>query len=68
MNPPKSMFYGSIDWTSDWPCQGNTFIGPLTVSHIHIGCIQSVLAPRYAVNGHMGTTICHHTCAGGSEF
>ncbi len=34
---------------------------PLTASHIHIGCIQSVLAPWDAVNGHMGAPLeCVH--------
>jgi hypothetical protein len=30
---------------------------PLTASHIHSGCIQSVLAPWDAVDGHMGASI-----------
>jgi hypothetical protein len=28
-----------------------------TPSHFHIGCVQSVLAPWYAVDGHMGTLV-----------
>jgi hypothetical protein len=40
----------------------------LTASHIHIG-IQSVLAPRDAVDGHMGAPLCRTiTCAGGGDF
>ena len=36
-----------------WGCKP-----PLTASHIHIGCIQSVLAPGDAVDGHMGASLC----------
>jgi hypothetical protein len=31
----------------------------MTVSHIHIGWIKSVWAPWDAVDGHMGTPLCH---------
>jgi hypothetical protein len=41
---------------------------PLTASHIHIGCTQSVLAPYNAVDRHMGASLCCITCAGGGEF
>ncbi len=39
-----------------------------TASHIHIICIQSVLAPWYAVDGHMGAPLHCYTCVGGREF
>ena len=38
-----------ILWNHGWGWEP-----PLTASHIHIGCIWSVLAPWYAVNGRMG--------------
>ena len=44
------------------------FKPPLTASHIHIGCIHSVLAPWDAVDGHMCTPLCCITCAVGGEF
>ncbi len=37
-------------------------------SHIHIICIQSVLAPWYDVDGHMGAPLHCYTCVGGGEF
>jgi len=49
-------------------CHGWGFKPQLTASHIHIGCIQSVLAPWDAVDGHMGASLCWNTCAGGGEF
>ena len=49
-------------------CHGWGCKPPLTASHIHIGCIQSVLAAWDAVDGHMGTHLCCITCAGGGEF
>ncbi len=40
-----------------------------TASHIHIGFIQSVLPPWYAMNGHMGLPSHSYACAGlGSIF
>ncbi len=51
-------------WCHGWGCQPL-----LTVSHIYIGCIQSVIAPWDAVDGHMGASLCcDTTCAGGGEF
>jgi len=52
-------------WSHGWG-----FKPPLTASHIHIGCIQSVLAPWDAVDRHMGASLCRTiTCAaGGGEF
>ncbi len=38
-----------------------------TASHIHIICIQSVLAPWYSVDGHMGAQLHCYTCVGGGE-
>jgi len=49
-------------------CHGRGWKPPLTASHIYIGCIQSVLAPWDAVDGQMGTPLCHITCAGGAGF
>jgi hypothetical protein len=44
-------------WCHGWGCKP-----PLTASHIHTGCIQSVLAPWDAVDGHiMGTPLCRNT-------
>ena len=37
----------------------------LTASHIHIGCIWSVWAPSYAVDGHMGAPLHSYTSACG---
>ncbi len=39
-----------------------------TASHIHTICKQSVLAPWYAVDGHMGAPLLWYTGAGGGEF
>ena len=39
-----------------------------TASHIHIICVQSVLAPWYAVDGHMGTPLHCYTCVSGGGF
>jgi len=51
-------------WCHCWGCKP-----PLTASHIHIGCIQSALAPWDAVDGHMGAPLCRTiTCAGGVGF
>ncbi len=36
---------------------------PWSAFHIHIGCIQSVLAPWYAMNGHMGPPSHCYACA-----
>jgi len=44
-------------------CHGWGWKPPLTASHIHIGCIQSVLAGWDAVNGHMGASLCCNMCA-----
>ena len=50
-------------WCHGWDCKP-----PLTASHIHIGCMQSVLSPWDAVDGHMGTPLCRNTCADVVEF
>ncbi len=50
-------------WCHAWGCKP-----PLTASHIHIGCIKSVLAPSYALDGHMGAPLHCYTCAGGVGF
>jgi len=39
-------------------CHGWGCKPPLAAFHIHIGCIQSVLAAWDAVDGHMGTSLC----------
>jgi hypothetical protein len=50
-------------------CHGWGFKPPLTASHIHIGCIKSVLTPWDAVDGHMGASLCRTViCAGGGGF
>jgi hypothetical protein len=41
---------------------------PMTSSHIHIGCIQSVLAPWDEVDGPMGASLCCNTIAAGGEI
>ncbi len=46
-------------WHHGWCCK------PLTASHIHVGCMQSVWAPSYAVDGHMGAPLHCYTCAVG---
>ncbi len=50
-------------WTHGW-----VYKQLQTASHIHIICIQSVLAPWYAVDGHMGAPLHCYTCVGGGEF
>jgi hypothetical protein len=45
-------------------CHGWGYKRLQTASHIHIGCIQSVLAPYYAVNGHIGSPLHCNTCEG----
>ncbi len=49
-------------WCHGWVCKPT-----LTTSHIHIRCIHSVLAPSYAVNGHMGASLHCYTSAGGGQ-
>jgi len=41
-------------------CHGWGFKPTLTASYIYVGCIQSVLAPWDAVDGHMGTPLCRY--------
>ncbi len=41
---------------------------PLTASHIHIGSIESVQSPSYAVDGHMSSPLHSSTCAGGGQL
>ncbi len=41
---------------------------PMKASHIHIICIQSVLEPSDAVDGHVNAPLCSYACAGGNEF
>ncbi len=50
-------------------CHGWGYKQLQTASHIHIICIQiqSVLAPWYAVDGHMGAPLHCYTCVGGGE-
>ena len=48
-------------WCHGWGCEP-----PLTASHIYIGCIESVWATSYAVDGHMGAPLHCYTFAGGS--
>ncbi len=66
-NIREKMGYGEafmMLWCHGWGCQA-----PLTVSHIHIICMQSVLAPWWVVDGHMGSPLCHKcACAIGGEF
>jgi hypothetical protein len=45
-------------------CHGWGSKPPWTVSHIHIKCIQSVLAAWYAVDGHMGAPLHCYACKG----
>jgi hypothetical protein len=45
-------------------CHGWGWKPPLTVSHIHIRCIQSVLAPWDVVDGHMGAPLRWYTSGG----
>ncbi len=46
-------------------CHGWGYKQLQTASHIHIICIQSVLAPWYAVDGHMGAPLHCYTCVDG---
>jgi hypothetical protein len=41
---------------------------PIDSSHIQIMYIKSILAPLYAVDGHMGAPLHCSTCAGGGGF
>jgi hypothetical protein len=43
-------------WCHGWGCKP-----PLTASHIHTRCIQSVLAPLYAMDGHMGASLHYYS-------
>ncbi len=54
-------------WMLLW-CHGWGYKQLQTASHIHIICIQSVLAPWYAVDGHLGTPLHCNTCLGGGDF
>ncbi len=49
-------------------CHGWGYKQLKKASHIHFICIQSVLAPWYAVDGHMGAPLHCYTFVGGSEF
>jgi hypothetical protein len=40
----------------------------LNALHIHIGSLQSVQAPLYAVDAHMGAPLHSYTCAGGGQI
>ncbi len=44
-------------WCHGWGCKSLQ-----AMYHIHIRCIQSVLAPWYAVDGHMGAPLYCYTC------
>ena len=46
-------------WCQSWGSKP-----PQIASHIHIIYIQSVLAPLYAVEGHMGAPLLCYACAG----
>ncbi len=49
--------------------QLNLYRHPLTASQIHIGCIKSVLAPSYALDGHMGAPLhCHPVQQVGAKY
>jgi hypothetical protein len=50
-------------WCHGWGCKSLQ-----TMYHIHIGCIQSVLAPWYAVDGHMGAPLYCYTCGGRGQI
>ena len=41
---------------------------PHSVSHIHIGCIQSVFETLYAMDGYMNATLQSYICAGGGQI
>ena len=74
--PPEtcSMYYLAIfEKFGVWPNPNDVGLSWLrlktvteTASHIHAGCIQSVLglAPLYAVNGHMGSPLQCNSCEG----
>ncbi len=49
-------------------CHGWGYKQVQKASHIHIICIQNVLAPRYAVDEHMGAPLHCNTCVSGGEF
>ncbi len=49
-------------------CHGSGYKPPLTASHTHIGCTETVWAPSYAVDGHMGAPLHCYTCAGGGQM
>ena len=49
-------------------CHGWGWNPPLTASHIHIGCIQSGLAPWDAVDGHMCAPLHCYARMGGGVF
>ncbi len=50
-------------WSHGWGCKTL-----LTASYIHIGCIYSVWAPSYAVDGHMVASLHCYTCEGGGKI
>ncbi len=50
-------------WCHGWGCKPS-----LTASHIHIGCIESVWAPLYAVDWHVDAPLHCYTCAGGGQI
>jgi hypothetical protein len=50
-------------WCHGWGCKP-----PKTASHIHIGCIQSVLAPWDAVDEHMNTPLHCYAHMEGMDF
>ncbi len=52
-----------MQWYHGWDCTPL-----LTASHIYIGCKQSVLAPWYAVDEHMGVPLDCKNCVGGGQF
>ncbi len=64
-------FFGKLE--SGWKqmvlwCHGWGYKQLQTPSRIHIICIQSVLAPLYAVDGHIGAPLHCYTCVSGGEF
>ncbi len=63
----QGWIYGKLGY--DWArvmlqCHGWGSKPPWTASHIHIIYVQSVLAPWYAVNGHMAPPLHWYVCAG----
>ncbi len=52
-----------IAWWHCWGCRP-----PLTASHIHIGCMESVWAPSYAVDRHMDAPLHSYTGKVGPDF